>query len=83
MGLGIPPLETKIMLESNPLKSRILVGRLAVTERALGGREGKCRESGLDSRALRDFPGTLRSRGLRGRRGRTCYHYHYHVYFYY
>ena len=25
VGLGIPPLEVKIMLESNPLKSRILV----------------------------------------------------------
>ena len=30
MGMRIPPLEFKIMLESNPLKSRILVGRLAV-----------------------------------------------------
>ena len=25
MGLGIPPLKVKIMLESNPLQSRILV----------------------------------------------------------
>ena len=30
MGLGIPPLKIEIMLESNPLKSRILVWRLAV-----------------------------------------------------
>ena len=30
MGLRIPPLQFKIMLESNPLKSRILVRRLAV-----------------------------------------------------
>ena len=30
ISLGIPPLKTKIMLESNPLKSRILVRRLAV-----------------------------------------------------
>ena len=30
MGLGIPPLDIKMMLESNPLKSRILVRRLAV-----------------------------------------------------
>ena len=29
-GLGIPPLEIKILLESNPLKSRILVRKLAV-----------------------------------------------------
>ena len=30
MGLGIPPLKIEILLESNPLKSRILVRRLAV-----------------------------------------------------
>ena len=30
MGLGIPPLNIKIMLESNPQNSRILVWRLAV-----------------------------------------------------
>ena len=29
-GPGIPPLQIKIVLESNPLKSPILVGRLAV-----------------------------------------------------
>ena len=41
MGLGIPPLQIKIMLESTPLKSTMLVGRLGVAlERAglvLGG----------------------------------------------
>ena len=31
MGLGTPPLEIKILLESNPQKSTMLVGRLAVT----------------------------------------------------
>ena len=30
MGLGIPPIQIKIMLESNPLKSTMLVGGLAV-----------------------------------------------------
>ena len=30
MGLGIPPLKFQILLESKPLKSRILVRRLAV-----------------------------------------------------
>ena len=30
MGLGIPPLKIKIMLELNPLKSIMLVGRLTV-----------------------------------------------------
>ena len=29
MGLGIPALEIKTMIESNPLKSTMLVGRLA------------------------------------------------------
>ena len=32
MGLGIPSLKIKIMFESNPLKSRSLVQRLAVLE---------------------------------------------------
>ena len=36
MGLGIPPLRSKILLESNPLKSGILVRRLA--HRATRGR---------------------------------------------
>ena len=31
MDIEIPPLELKIMLESNPLKSRILARRLAVS----------------------------------------------------
>ena len=30
MGLGIPPFTLKILIESNPLKSRFLVRRLAV-----------------------------------------------------
>ena len=30
MGLGIPPLTLKIMLESSPVKSTMLVERLAV-----------------------------------------------------
>ena len=30
MGMKIPPLKIKILLDSNPLKSRILVWRLAV-----------------------------------------------------
>ena len=34
MGLGIPPLKIKIMLESNPLKSIMLVRRLAVRDAA-------------------------------------------------
>ena len=33
MGLGIPPLKIKILLESNPLKSSVLVRRLAVSSR--------------------------------------------------
>ena len=30
MGLGVPPLEIKILLEANPFESRILVRRLAL-----------------------------------------------------
>ena len=30
MGLGIPPLRIKIMLESDPLQPTMLVGRLAM-----------------------------------------------------
>ena len=33
MGLGIPPLQIKIMFESNHLKSTMLVGRLGVLAR--------------------------------------------------
>ena len=33
MDMRIPPLRIKIMLESNPLKSTMLVGRLGVSER--------------------------------------------------
>ena len=41
MGLGIPPLKFKIMLESNPLTSRIVVRRLAVA--GLGAFRGHLR----------------------------------------
>ena len=34
MGLGIPPLTFKILLESNPLKARVLVRRLAVASQS-------------------------------------------------
>ena len=36
MGLGIPPLKIKIMLESSSLKSTMLVGRLGVCESSAG-----------------------------------------------
>ena len=39
MDLRIPPLRTKILLESNPPKSRILVWRLAVACNLFGNRE--------------------------------------------
>ena len=42
--MRIPPLNIKILLESNPLKSRILVGRLAVcffSPIAASGQPGK------------------------------------------
>ena len=48
MGLGIPPLKFKITLESNPLKSTVLVGRLGVVPPAFG------RARRLVTRALRD-----------------------------
>ena len=35
MGLGIPPLRIKIMLESNPLKSTMLIGRLGVVSESM------------------------------------------------
>ena len=41
MGMRIPPLKTKIMLEPNTLKSRILVRRLAVSLRLAARRSGK------------------------------------------
>ena len=40
MDMRIPPLKLKILLESNPLKSRILVQRLTVPEMEWEGREG-------------------------------------------
>ena len=65
MGLGIPPLRIKFLLESKPLKSRILVRRLAVPPTAgppacLPARPGGARprrrlrlEGGLSCRSLR------------------------------
>ena len=41
MGLGIPPHRIKILLESNPLKSRILVRRLGVLRNWHGGCGGE------------------------------------------
>ena len=43
MGLGAPTLKIKIMLESNPLKSIILVQRLAVALRIFGIRHLRIR----------------------------------------
>ena len=37
MDLGIPPLRFKILLESNPLKSRVLVRRLAAVVEIIAG----------------------------------------------
>ena len=37
MGLGIPPLRIKIMFESNPVKSIMLVWRLAVVTATVDG----------------------------------------------
>ena len=40
VGMRIPPLRVKIMFESNPLKSRILVGRLALRMQVAAGANG-------------------------------------------
>ena len=53
MGLGIPPLEIKTMFESNPLKSIMLVRRLAVQHTRLQLQEvrkwgGPCRSQATD-----------------------------------
>ena len=56
MGLGIPPLKFKILPESSPLKSRILVRRLAVSTQQgprIASRLGTrrlCKQSGSSSR---------------------------------
>ena len=53
MCLGIPPLNIKILLESNPPKSRILVQRLAVRRSAHGTmsweQKWACRKLAIDS----------------------------------
>ena len=74
MGLEIPPPQIKILPESNPLKSRILVGRLAAfndsgerTEARVGlcsivWRLARTRDSGIaiaGERILTDEIGTL------------------------
>ena len=46
MGLGIPPLRIKITLESNPLKSTMLVGGLAAPRS-----QGAAQPSSRDRRA--------------------------------
>ena len=48
MDMRIPPLETKILLESNPPKSMILVRKLAETVPWLGFRSFFCSEGGRD-----------------------------------
>ena len=61
MGLGIPPLKINILLESSPLKSRILVRRLAVRwgcpDRALetvsGGKQAATTNDGFRRRVRR------------------------------
>ena len=45
MGLGISPLKCKIVLESNPLKSTMLVGRFGLTQLLGGGGDGKAATS--------------------------------------
>ena len=64
MDMRIPPLKIKILLESNPLKSRILVQRSAVrvpslpsTTREVGGSGdwGERREDGEGKRAGRVY----------------------------
>ena len=62
MGLGIPPLKIKILLESNPLTSRILIRRLAVGA-------GRPRRPGHAQNAGRDASPAARSRRARGARG--------------
>ena len=51
MGLRIPPHKFKIMLEPNPLKSRISVRRLAVVSAAFAGEA-----SASDVTGKRDWP---------------------------
>ena len=57
MGLGIPPLEVKILPESNPLKSRILVRRWAAVSRASRRAEARRRLPAPSCGAQRRFRG--------------------------
>ena len=65
LGLGIAPLKLKIMLESNPMKSRISVRRLAAPRRARHGGK-RCAAAprrprpAARARALGQSHGTLR-----------------------
>ena len=52
MGLGIPPLEIKINIESNPLKSIILVGRLAVKRDRVQNRARDFTDAGARPRLI-------------------------------
>ena len=73
MGLGIPPLNNNIMLESNPLKSTMLVRRLAVGRCGLGALRLLVR-----ARELADLV-EPREEGL----GMISDYYHYYYYYYY
>ena len=69
MHLRIPPLKIKIMFVSNPLKPRILVGGLAVTEWAGRAQLGEWRATS-SPQACADSP-------------EHSYYYHYHHYYHY
>ena len=55
VGLGIPPLQLKILFESNPLKSRILVRRLAIEQPARLDMVGLPRFNPRDWAKTREF----------------------------
>ena len=55
MDMRTPPLKIKIMLESNPLKSEILVGRLGVYSLAW---QSDCPSAGRPTERERDVPGS-------------------------
>ena len=71
-GMRIPPLTIKILLESNSLKSRIVVRRLAVKKRPQGKTlRQDCKTSGKDfkERALQARPSKERPQGETSRGG--------------
>ena len=84
MGMRIPPLEIKILPESNPLKSRILVQRLAVPRaggRSRGGRNQGAfsgrfvswsRFIGADTASILPRPLQLRPPLRTAHEGKTC-----------